>query len=73
MAQRKAREERAEAPWWLTSGASCEFCFQDYSLTIEYYCDHCDRPICPLCVTFAGGERLVTCPRCGETTSTAEH
>lgn len=57
---------RPPSPWWLGGRETCGFCLQFYVLEMEARCVHCDRPVCPMCVSEAEESRLLVCSECGE-------
>ena len=53
------------AAWSLEPGlAACEFCVCRYHIETACYCAHCDRPVCPLCVTRVELRGELLCPEC---------
>ena len=42
----------------------CAFCLQRYAESLEVYCVHCDRPVCPLCVVRHRVQTALVCPEC---------
>lgn len=52
-------------PWWLEPGAqTCDFCQRTLHYEAVYYCVHCDRPICPLCVVKVRESQDIVCSEC---------
>ncbi|MFW6325015.1 MAG: hypothetical protein ACOC0U_08135 [Desulfovibrionales bacterium] len=54
-----------DSPWWLDQGEEvCEHCFQRYAYEMEYRCEYCDGPICPLCIATIEKSSMLLCPEC---------
>ncbi|MEC9482784.1 MAG: hypothetical protein UMU75_05570 [Halomonas sp.] len=57
--------DETDAPWWLEPGTeTCEFCQRSFTYEAGYFCLHCDRPICPVCVKTVPAARGAVCPEC---------
>jgi len=64
MARARRTTLESSPSWWLGGGENCEHCLQDYTLTLEFYCVECDRPVCPHCAIVIEETRQVICPAC---------
>lgn len=67
----KSKSKRGSAsPWWLAEEEDCGYCHQAYARSVEYYCVHCEEPVCPSCVIVIRETREFVCPHCHQQQST---
>nr|WP_297459165.1 hypothetical protein [uncultured Halomonas sp.] len=60
-------ESAQSTPWWLEPGAqTCDFCQRTFHYEVIHHCVHCDRPICPFCVTEVRETQSMVCSECDE-------